>query len=309
MPYVDGLLGPQWLSDKPSLNTNLRAQALRLGNAPQSVLMGAPRLPWAAPPAPAPNVKAMISALSLTPGIGDAIGVASDAVDYLRDPGSRTPLNFGLTALGALPFVPSGLKGLDMSAAARHLRAKEQGYRPVIHGTSTTSDFTKGIDQARFGASTGGDLAKLGVSVVDPSMTPNAREIAERYAVGAAKSGGGLPKIQDFMLRIARDMKGGTVDVGALGKDVSSISLAADIADAKAEGLQYVVLKNFPHPGGLVGDFVLVLDPGILRLPEAGFDPKALGKPEILAGMSATAVAPGIYLVDPFEGKDRAGEI
>lgn len=45
-------------------------------------------------------------ATSPVPVVGDAVGLGADAYRYATDPSSRTPLNFGLTALGALPFVP-----------------------------------------------------------------------------------------------------------------------------------------------------------------------------------------------------------
>ena len=41
------------------------------------------------------------------PGVSDVAGLAGDAMMFSRDPESRTPLNFGASALGALPFVPS----------------------------------------------------------------------------------------------------------------------------------------------------------------------------------------------------------
>ena len=45
-------------------------------------------------------------ATSAIPGVGDVLGLAADARRYATDPESRNPLNFGLSALGALPFVP-----------------------------------------------------------------------------------------------------------------------------------------------------------------------------------------------------------
>jgi len=51
------------------------------------------------------------------PVIGDLVGAAADARMYAQEPESRTPLNYGLSALGALPFVPGaagimrGVKG------------------------------------------------------------------------------------------------------------------------------------------------------------------------------------------------------
>lgn len=45
-------------------------------------------------------------ATSPVPILGDLIGLGADGYRFATDPSSRTPANFGLTALGALPFVP-----------------------------------------------------------------------------------------------------------------------------------------------------------------------------------------------------------
>lgn len=47
------------------------------------------------------------SAPQFVPGAGDVIGLGNDFKMYLEDPSQRTWKNYGLTALGALPFVPS----------------------------------------------------------------------------------------------------------------------------------------------------------------------------------------------------------
>ena len=44
--------------------------------------------------------------LSFAPGVGDAAGLAADAQFYADNPEERTLGNFGLSALGLLPFVP-----------------------------------------------------------------------------------------------------------------------------------------------------------------------------------------------------------
>lgn len=45
-------------------------------------------------------------ATSPFPILGDIAGVGADAYRFATDPSSRTPLNFGLSALGAVPLVP-----------------------------------------------------------------------------------------------------------------------------------------------------------------------------------------------------------
>lgn len=41
------------------------------------------------------------------PVVGDVAGLAADAHRYATEPESRTLGNFGLSALGALPFIPN----------------------------------------------------------------------------------------------------------------------------------------------------------------------------------------------------------
>jgi ADP-Ribosyltransferase in polyvalent proteins len=107
------------------------------------------RLTHSRPPPQSPLGFLDTMALSTAPipVVGDILGLAADANRYLREPESRTPLNFGLSALGLLPFVPSvaGTLGkggarlgetLDLAPEARMSRAKEQGYiGPLYHGT------------------------------------------------------------------------------------------------------------------------------------------------------------------------------
>lgn len=62
------------------------------------------------------------------PGLSDAAGLAGDAMMFARDPESRTPLNFGLSALGALPFVP----GVGAVRGVKRLP-------PLYHGTEKWS--------------------------------------------------------------------------------------------------------------------------------------------------------------------------
>jgi len=75
-------------------NAKMLAQSLKARQQPRTQLTGQGLLDTAA------------VGLSPVPVIGDALGLAADFSRYMNDPSSRTPLNFGLTALGALPFVP-----------------------------------------------------------------------------------------------------------------------------------------------------------------------------------------------------------
>lgn len=94
------------------------------------------------------------------PILGDVTGLAADARMFSQEPESRTPLNFGLSALGALPFIP----------AAATIKA--------FHGTN--SDIKK-FDDAMRGSSTKANSAKKAHWFVGDPKT------AEGYADYAAK--------------------------------------------------------------------------------------------------------------------------
>ena len=76
-------------------NRNMLAQALKARQQPRTQLTGQGLLDTAA------------IGLGPVPVIGDALGLAADASRFYNEPQSRTPLNFGLAALGLLPFVPA----------------------------------------------------------------------------------------------------------------------------------------------------------------------------------------------------------
>jgi len=75
-------------------NAKMLAQSLKARQQPRTQLTGQGLLDTAA------------IGLSPVPIVGDALGLAADASRFYNEPESRTPLNFGLAALGLIPFVP-----------------------------------------------------------------------------------------------------------------------------------------------------------------------------------------------------------
>jgi hypothetical protein len=76
-----------------------------------------------------------------TPILGDALGLAADARMFAQEPETRTPLNFGLSAAGILPFVPSmlgHLKGIKRMPKLYH------GTAPHNVGDIVRKGLTKG---------------------------------------------------------------------------------------------------------------------------------------------------------------------
>jgi hypothetical protein len=88
--YANGLL-----NQPVTANRNMLAQALKARQTtPRNALTGQGLLDTAA------------IGLSPIPVIGDLLGLGADASRFYNEPESRTPLNFGLAALGLIPFVP-----------------------------------------------------------------------------------------------------------------------------------------------------------------------------------------------------------
>lgn len=89
---MSGLLGPL------TANPQMLAQALKSRQKPQMTLK---------PVTQQGLLDTAALATSPVPLVGDAVGLLADASRFANEPESRTPLNFGLAALGLLPFLPS----------------------------------------------------------------------------------------------------------------------------------------------------------------------------------------------------------
>ena len=68
--------------------------------------------------------------MSAVPFVGDVAGLAADAAMYANYPEERTPLNYALSALGVLPFVPSAAGIRAGKDAVRVIRPGEIGFDP-----------------------------------------------------------------------------------------------------------------------------------------------------------------------------------
>jgi hypothetical protein len=70
--------------------------------------------------------KAMTAAAQFVPGVGDAIGLLSDAAGYIKNPKSLTPASGLLSLLGVLPMVPNAAMFLGPLAKTADLSALER---------------------------------------------------------------------------------------------------------------------------------------------------------------------------------------
>tara|TARA_R110001592_G_scaffold136542_6_gene353744 strand:+ start:285 stop:1628 length:1344 start_codon:yes stop_codon:yes gene_type:complete len=71
------------------------------------------------------------------PILGDVTGLAADARMFSQEPESRTPLNFGLSALGALPFIPAAatIKAFHGTPRIKSEQVRERKPIKAFHGT------------------------------------------------------------------------------------------------------------------------------------------------------------------------------
>ena len=139
---------------------------------------------------PQDTLDAAALSLSPVPLVGDAAGLLADGYRYATDPSSRTPLNYGLSALGALPFVPSMVAPVAPRAAAMETarknavemlglpenntamdRARALGFdTPAYH--ATMRDFDQFSNDA-LGANTGAKSATMAHFFAKSPDTPN----------------------------------------------------------------------------------------------------------------------------------------
>jgi hypothetical protein len=156
--------------------------------------------------------RAMTAAASMVPGVGDAIGLLSDASGYLNDPKSLTPAT-GLLSLAALvPGIPGGrvfhgsrkrVTSIDPSL----LQARDSGFLGRGFYAADSPGMTKGYGRvvSAFDVS---DDAKVLHAAIRPEDAP---DLAKRvrdwvYASGfegASKKGklAGLEEEADMVLK------------------------------------------------------------------------------------------------------------
>ena len=145
----NGLLNKDPLRAQTS-NPKMLAQALKARQTtPRNALTGQGLLDTAA------------IGLSPIPVIGDLLGLGADANRFINEPESRTPLNFGLAALGLIPFVPplvsAGLGKFAQSqgktlAQAPTGPARNQAGAIVYHGSPHKFD---AFDSSKIGTGEG----------------------------------------------------------------------------------------------------------------------------------------------------------
>jgi len=176
------------------------------------------------------------------PGYGDVAGIVADAAMYANYPEERTLTNYGLSALGILPFVPpvSALRtaghvaerALDMSQAARMQRAQDLGFdtsRISYRGLSREYDPSKAGNYQMF-TSSPEDASEYGSNVVSSYLRKGNNLVVD----GGRNNFNSIPVYQ-----LPDDVKAN------LHSSVGSVARTDDIAyAAQAAGYDSVSINN-----------------------------------------------------------------
>lgn len=218
---------------------------------------------------------------SPVPVIGDVAGLLGDAAMYAAKPEERTMGNYAMTALGALPFVPSvagkAKKALDMSDAARAKRMTEQGYvrgywrggKGVMDGMWYTDDPAEAAKYAdRHGA------------------TKDVREYAMRLGKQFDWSAGFGPDELQAMADVLRKNYNNKMAADVLPQmagDFRSGKMPApmlmQVLDAQTGGNGFDVLRAAGYDSAKVPEGTVMLTMGNVRdANKAAFNPAQLGK-------------------------------
>ena len=86
------------------------------------------------------QARASLASVAIPSPFGDVVGLGADALGYAVDPSQRTPLNFGLSAAGLLPFVPA-------SSVLRRATDATQKARPELFDDEAAEVAKKALDR------------------------------------------------------------------------------------------------------------------------------------------------------------------
>lgn len=212
------LLQPQQ-SAPVTANPNMLAQALRSRNKPEFQMQ--------------PNtlqglLDAGALATSPVPVLGDLIGIGADGYRFATDPSSRTPANFGLAALGLLPFVPAAgaAAGLFKGSAGPSMGGNQLG---AINYHGSPKNFNAFDLSAP--KTTGGAFNKHGVSI-----SPN-EKVANRYA-SDFEVGGNRGTVYKLDFEPQKELSLENRDFHTLQRYVGEIDSGRGLNEVQAIGLE-----------------------------------------------------------------------
>ena len=234
------------------------------------------------------------------PIVGDVAGLMGDAAMYAAKPEERTAGNMALTALGALPFVPSAAgaarkaaKTLDISEEARAARMAEQKYtRGIWRGGKSIAD---GRYFTPVGQEAAANFAKR--HGPDADIREYALRLGNQFDASADFGPDDLKRIAEFVkpynpqlakylpdmaddYRVTKKMPG-----GALWK----------VLQTQTGGNELDVLRAAGYDSINAGQEIIMINMGNVRdANKAAFDPRHLGKFGPFLGVAGVGLLGGM---------------
>ena len=199
----------------------------------------------------------------MAPGIGDILGPMYDMQNFIRNPESRTPVNYGLAAAGALPAIPSLMYLMNRKVGQSGLQKMFPGESGQVgyHGTPNEFAPTPGnphgqFDSTKMGTGEGAQARGWGHYVAenpgvagtyrdDLSQMTNAKEITDEWLEFIDSTGVSDPsELKRLMEESASHRSDWFTDEAAKNDDYIKALLTGDrkaALDASGKGLLYEV--------------------------------------------------------------------
>lgn len=208
------------------------------------------------------------AALATTPVpiVGDIVGLGSDAYRMVNNPEERTPLNYGLAALGAVPLVPSGMtRALPPEGGLQSLRRAAQsiwenvmrdpkdklmfrGVKPV-----SESDLRSAVRKVRPNSLSGSEWWSDN-PLIASSYGPFVRSSTLRRDPELVLSAGGR-NWDDYFLMPSRIGLGYSVQAGLRPGQFKSGFESPDVRDIMVQHVQDAGPYSWPRYGNLEKEF------------------------------------------------------
>lgn len=202
------------------------------------------------------------------PVVGDVIGLLADADMYANEPESRNLLNYGLSALGVLPFVPNAsgvVKNVKNVVGADEVSTKKLKDVVPEGGRLSRTNYARPISEMSYQVVTpkGGGLLPFN-EITPEYLQQGGNNVLIPLLGDKTMAGDTLVSINNIPLQYNVDRQGGGTFMRSLAQSQDNLAWASDkgvitnllkkINQAYGEGADNVYLA-YTSMGGEGGDF------------------------------------------------------
>lgn len=202
------------------------------------------------------------------PVVGDVMGLLADADMYANDPESRNLLNYGLSALGVLPFVPNAsgvVKNVKNVVGADEVSTKKLKDVVPEGGRLSRTNYARPISEMSYQVVTpkGGGLLPFN-EITPEYLQQGGNNVLIPLLGDKTNAGDTLVSINNIPLQYDVDRQGGATFMRSLAQSQDNLAWSSDkgvitnllkkINEAYGQGADNVYLA-YVSMGGEGGDF------------------------------------------------------